>query len=83
MKEIEKIHEDALAESKARSEKFFKYFGLNGLELAYAQTECEEFVRDFAEANLGAGFYHAPIARKAFMIGFFRGRNTLRGDSKG
>ena len=74
----EQLIDEAMREVEAKNRKFFEYFGLRDYELEYAKQECEQFIKDFAEAKMGRGFFDSPLARKAFMVGFYRGRNTMR-----
>jgi len=71
---------EATKMAQEQSEKFFNYFGLRGEELEYARREFDEFLKDWNEAGMGRGFFDSPLGRKAFMVGFFRGRNTNRKD---
>lgn len=69
---------EAIAKAKIESDKFFNYFGLRDAEKEYATKEFEAFLEDWKEADMGRGFFDSPLGRRAFMVGWFRGRNTFR-----
>jgi hypothetical protein len=74
----QKLIDEVVEKMAKESDKFFNYFGLTGEEREYARKEAQEFIKDFSEANMGRGFFDSPLGRKAFMVGWFRGRNTFR-----
>lgn len=72
------LMDEAMSNAKERSDKFFQYFGIRGDELEIADAEHRQFLEDFSEAGMGRGFFDSPLARKAFMVGYYRGSNRFR-----
>ncbi len=71
---------EAFKEIQKNNDAFFNYFGLRGEERNMAANELDVFLEDFKDAKMGRGFFDSPLGRKAFMVGYFRGRSSNKKD---
>lgn len=82
MAELSDQDKKYLEEARIRAEKesaaFFEFHGLREDEIKTAHVEYRAFLEEDSMREGGKSFFNSPLGRKAFIVGFCRGKTYGR-----
>lgn len=71
--DLEKINK-SLAEMAAKTREFYEFHGLTPEDIAVATGDFKSFMESDAKRVCVKTFWHSPLGKKAFILGWHYGR---------